>query len=285
MRDWRAAKNRWRAAQFTFDDFSHGWLDGRPVMTLRRKLRNLSLAMIVLVAGLGTTGVAVAQVGEKLVETATPTLEPTATRTLSPTPTATPTFTSTPTSTPTPTPTAIPTFAMSYQTNYDNNPLNGYFQPDRGWIPGLITVESWSIPHPQYSYGAAVWYAPNVMEGTARARQMSLDGYLDGVSLMSPSDLGQTVWLRQPGGEWEGPYLVVDCAQINHHFAATYYNQETVELGWKTALRWGMVGPGRKVNQWVMEGVEVWKGIDPPPSDPGQPVFYPDWWLAQVTFQ
>lgn len=237
---------------------------------------------IFLLVGFGTTGVAVAQVADS---TPTPTVTFTASPTLTQTASPTPTATATSTLTSTPTPTAIPTFAMSFNYNNDNNPLNGYYQPDRGWVPGLITQRSWNIPHPPYSYGGAVWYAPNMMEGTARYRGLSLDGFLDGVSLMSPSDIGQTVWLRYPGGEWEGPYLVVDCAQINHHFAATYYNKETVEIGWQTALRWGMVGPGRKVNEWVREGVEVWKGNAAPAGDPGNPVFYPDWWLAQVTFQ
>lgn len=182
-------------------------------------------------------------------------------------------------------PTPIPEYVLPIQNwNYDDDPLNGYFQPDRGWIPGMITEESWNIPHPTHSYGSAVWYAPGVMRSTALARGYSLDGYLDGVSLLSPADVGETVWMRQSGGEWEGPYLVVDCAQINHHFAAAYYNKETVEIGWDTALRWGMVGQGVE-KEWVRPDVEIYKGIDEPPGDIGIPVYYPDWWLNQVEFQ
>lgn len=184
-----------------------------------------------------------------------------------------------------PTPTPIPPYTLPVQNwNYDSDPLNGYFQPDRGWIPGMVSDESWNIPHPTYSYGGAVWYAAGVMEATALARGYSLEGYLDGVSLMSPADVGETVWMRQSGGEWEGPYLVVDCAQINHHFAAAYYNKETVEIGWDTAVRWGMVGDGVE-KQWVRHDVEVYKSIEAPAGDIGSPVFYPDWWLWQVTFQ
>lgn len=185
-----------------------------------------------------------------------------------------------------PTPTPIPEYTLPIQNwNYDSDPLNGYFQPDRGWIPGMITEESWMIPHPTHSVGRAVWYAPGVMRSTALARGYSLDGYVDGVSLLSPSDVGETVWMRQSGDvEWEGPYLVVDCAQINHHFAAAYYNKETVEVGWDTALRWGMVGPGVE-KEWVREGIEIYKSIEYPPYDLGEPLYYPDWWLNQVTFQ
>lgn len=222
---------------------------------------------------------------DKVTDTATPSATVTESATLPPTPTPTeivPTRIPS-TNTPTPTPSPIPTYAMSWETNHDDSPLNGYFQPDRGWIPGLISNASWMIPHPTYSYGSAVWYAPYVMEGTARARGLSLEGYVDGVSLLSPSDIGETVWMRRPGGEWEGPFLVVDCAQLNHHFAAAYYNGETVEVGWQTALRWGMVGGSE--TQWKLEDVEVYKSVEPPPEDPGTPVYYPDWWLAQVTFQ
>lgn len=247
----------------------------------RKALLRVWGLVVVAVLSLGTTVSAIAQVGSAPTTQEETTETPTPTATF--TPTATPTSTATPTPTNTPTPTPIPTFAMSWNYNRDNNPLNGYFQEDRGWIPGLISESSWMIGHPQYSYGGAVWYSQYVMEGTARARGMSLDGYLDGVSLMSPSDLGKTVWIRFPDREWDGPYLVVDCAQINHHFAAAYYVGEVIELGWQTALKYEMVGAGRTI--WHMPNVEVWVGVERPPDDPGTPVFYPDWWLSQVTFQ
>lgn len=183
-------------------------------------------------------------------------------------------------------PTSIPEYVLPVQNwNHDNDPLNGYFQPDRGWIPGMITEGSWNIPHPAHSYGSAVWYAMGVMRATAHARGYSLDGYLDGVSLLSPADLGETVWMRQAGGKWEGPYLVVDCTQINHHFAAAYYQKEVVEIGWDTAIKWGMVDAAGNKIEWSRLNVEVYKGIDEPSADIGFPVYYPDWWLNQVTFQ
>ena len=271
----------------TFDDMHRGWSYGRRVRKLTDAVRGILVGLaIVSISGFGLVGTGLADeipFMDKVTDTPTasatvtefPTLPPTSTATAPPTATATPTTTATPS--------PIPTYAMSANYNHDDNPLNGYFQPDRGWIPGLISTASWMIPHPSYSYGSAVWYAPWVMEGTARARGMSLEGYVDGVSLLSPSDIGETVWMRKLGGEWEGPFLVVDCAQQNHHFAAAYYNGETVEIGWETAKRWGMVG-GAEV-QWKLENVEVYKSTDSPQGDLGNPVYYPDWWLAQVTFE
>ena len=242
--------------------------------------------ILVSMLGLGLIGAgSYVVVGATPDETPTPTVTATPTPLPTATPTPTPTATPTPTTTPTSSPTPILEYVLPVQNwNYDNDPLNGYFQTDRGWIPGMITEESWNIPHPVYSYGGAVWYAPGVMHATAFARGYSLDGYLDGVSLLSPADVGETVWMRQSGGGWEGPYLVVDCAQINHHFAAAYYVKEVVEVSWDTALRWGMVGSGVEI-EWIRHDVEIYKSIEPPPSDLESPIYYPDWWLNQVEFQ
>ncbi len=54
--------------------------------------------------------------------------------------------------------------------------------------------------------------------------------------------------------------------------------------GLDAAIRWGMVGMGVE-KQWIRLDVEVYKGVDEPPADIGMPVYYPDWWLNQVTFQ
>jgi hypothetical protein len=265
MNFWRATGQRWER--------------------LRKGSYKPELILIV-VLGLGVTGAGTFAVAADVPDETPPT--PTQIPTVippSPTPTEIPLPTAVPSPTPTPSPTAIPEYTLPIQNwNKDSDPLNGYFQPDRGWIPGMVSHESWNIPHPTYSYGGAVWYASGVMHATAYARGYSLEGYLDGVSLMSPADVGETVWMRLKGGEWEGPYLVVDCAQINHHFAAAYYNKETVEVGWNTAVRWGMVGYGVE-RQWVRHDVEVYKSIEAPTGDIGYPVFYPDWWLNQVTFQ
>ncbi len=104
----------------------------------------------------------------------------------------------------------------------------------------LVTNATWMRGAPTYSAGAAVFYAPGVMEATARVRGMSLDGFIGGVSLMSPSDLGKVVWIRR-GAAWEGPFLSVDTAQQNHMCQAIKTRGEVVEVGYETARRWGMV--------------------------------------------
>jgi hypothetical protein len=294
-RDWRPAKKRWLEQQPTFDAVSEGWTSGKKVRSypVRALVAGGLLAGFLCAStafaavqapmqvAFAEVGTAVADGGEDGEHGPEGTVTPTPSQTIEYTPTLT--ATAVPTETPVPTP--LPVQVFNWETNVDNNPLNGYFQPDRGWIPGYIDDESWNRGVPTYSFGGAVWYAPNVMEGTARYRGLPLENYVDGVSLMAPSDIGETVWLRRPGHTWEGPFLVVDCAQANHHFAAVYYAKEIVEVGWTTAIRWGMVDEYQNVYQWRIDGIEVWKGVSAPPADPGVPVDYREWWLSQVTFQ
>lgn len=178
----------------------------------------------------------------------------------------------------------------------ENNPYDGYIWGDDSSIcvPGLVTIETWYTPAPPYAYGSAVWYAPRVMEATAAYRQLPLDGYLDGVSLMSPSDIGRTVYLKRPGHDWEGPFLVVDCARRGDIWPVITKRGEIVEVGFQTAARWGMVNateydygydrPYRSAN-WKIEGVEVLK-MDTIPDwiDHATPIDYVSWWAERAIF-
>lgn len=134
-----------------------------------------------------------------------------------------------------------------------------YYGAERFCVPGNITLKTWFTPAPEYMEGNAVWYSPQLMEATARYRGLDLKGYLDGVSLMSPADIGKTVWIHHPDLGWEGPYLVVDCAQQNHMYGVIVSRDEVVEVGYTTAVRWGMVNNYR-VYEYRIEGVEVYVG-------------------------
>lgn len=194
--------------------------------------------------------------------------------------TASPTPTATPTPTLTPTPTITPTFTPGpYGVNWlpdclDEAIENGY--ADRGvCVPGRITKDSWYLGGPAHLIGIGTYYSTGIMERVAQNRGMSLDRYKDGVALMSPSDLGKTVWLRRPGHGWEGPFLVVDCSARLDMFVNTGINGMVVEVGHVTAARWGMAGG--------INGIEVYKGSSPP--DGGRATFYRTWWLARVQFE
>lgn len=167
-------------------------------------------------------------------------------------------------------------------------PFDGYRWVDGSWIPGLITHETWYTPAPIYSIGGAVFYAPNLMEATARWRGMSLAGYLDGVALMSPADLGRTVWIRRAGNaEFEGPFLSVDCAARQDMYGTVVIRGEVVEVGFETALRWGMVRGSEsrwRTNDWRQEVEVVVSDMRPAWTAHPLPTFYPKWWERRVEF-
>ncbi len=170
----------------------------------------------------------------------------------------------------------------------DNDTFNGYYWSldERFWVPGLPTLATWFRASPDHVIGRAVWYSPWIMEATAKWRALPLDDYVDGVSLMSPMDIGKTVWLRRLGYSWEGPFLVVDCARRGDIWPVIYYRKEVVEVGFETALRWGMVSGSAnyyRVEDWFLSDVEVYKSVDRP-RDIGAPIDYRSWWISRAEF-
>ncbi len=166
---------------------------------------------------------------------------------------------------------------------------NGYCDYRGRWIPGLITDESYRRAAPVHILGNIVWYNPGVMEQVASGKNIDLSSYVDGVSLMSVADVGQTVWLKRSGGSWEGPFIVIDCSASYHMFSNVYYGGEVAEIGFKTAQSWGMVSLtvegkiDRSNVQWNLSNVEVYKGNSPPDGQ-SKPVRYVEWWMQHTKF-
>ena len=129
----------------------------------------------------------------------------------------------------------------------DHNIYNGYFW-NGYWIVGLINQETQMAVKPPLIRGAAVLYAPTVMEATAKYRGFSLDGYLGGVSILTCSEIGSSVWLKRLDNAWEGPYLVVDCSRRNDMEGQIRSMNLAVELDFNTAVRWGMAEYGGNGN-------------------------------------
>jgi hypothetical protein len=142
----------------------------------------------------------------------------------------------------------------------------------------LVAVSIWMTPAPVYSTGSAVWYAPGIMEAQFVYRGWDRSAYVDGVALMSPADLGKTVWLRRPGHvDWEGPFLSVDCAMRGDMAGIILDRHEVVEVGWRTAARWGL---GPHDGGWRLDGVEVL--VDPAGPIWWAPVEYEEWFRSLV---
>jgi hypothetical protein len=135
--------------------------------------------------------------------------------------------------------------------------------------------------------GKALFYSPYVMEETAKWRGMSLEGYLGGVATMTCGALGDPVWLRRPGYEWEGPYRIVDCARRNDLYGLIVYWGDSVEVDWKTAKRWEMVSgtwDNYVVKEWMLRGV-LTSRIDPSVLSLDEPIVpLVDWFLDNVQY-
>lgn len=153
----------------------------------------------------------------------------------------------------------------------DGDLFNGYWWRGEGFVPGMLTREAHFIPAPPHTVGWAVYYAPGVMEATAEYMGFDLSNYVDGVAMMSCADIGQTVWVRRFGGAWEGPFLVVDCAEWDDHYPITAFRHEVVEVGFKTAERWGIL------KQWKNLVTVLKSRYKPPENFKYLPVSYAGW--------
>jgi hypothetical protein len=146
----------------------------------------------------------------------------------------------------------------------NNNAYDGYWW--RGyWIPGMVSQASRLTPIPTLTKGRAVMYNPGVMQASAETRDLyipgnstsagqyvvnGVGGYIGGVATETCSEIGTGVWLKRPGYGWEGPYLVVDCAQRNDIYGQVVNWDLNVEIDFDTAVRWGMVTSNKTQTSW-----------------------------------
>lgn len=101
------------------------------------------------------------------------------------------------------------------------------------WLLVFVSVITWLTPAPAHAYGRLVRYGPQyLVEANADYRGYDLSPYPErcGVAAISPANLGQIVWVRLPGGDWQGPCLAVDVAARSDFARIVYYVQEIVEV-------------------------------------------------------
>lgn len=157
----------------------------------------------------------------------------------------------------------------------DGNPIDGYWGNHGTWVPGLIRDSSWFMTTPLVFEGKAVWYSPYLMEATAEYRGLDLSKYKGGVSGTTCADIGLSYWLKRQHHEWEGPFLVVDCARRGDLYGVIVTREEAVEVSWELKNEWGIDGP-----IWV----RVSK-LPPQETDLHERVYnLRDWFLDRVEF-
>lgn len=151
----------------------------------------------------------------------------------------------------------------------DGTPYTGYWWFGL-WVPGVPTVESWFAVAPDLTRGAVVYYSPGLMEATARWRGLNLEGYIGGVALPACADIGAEVWIKDQ--DWEGPFLVVDCARRSDIYGVIVHRNEAVEVDYRTAQRWRLTA-----GSWPEVIVSKIGPIETKDQDIPR---YEDWWLA-----
>lgn len=142
----------------------------------------------------------------------------------------------------------------------------------RGPLLGLLllaagpsTLGHWGQPTPDpILAGQATFMAPGRMAEVAVTRGyiahpddypawLDAQGLVGAVALNRAGDLGRTVWVTGPAG-LEGPFLVLDCAQLAH-YPAREARGLVLEVDHPTAARWGMR---------TFVNVVVWLAFVPP---------------------
>ena len=151
---------------------------------------------------------------------------------------------------------------------------DGYFWLGKYWIPGIVSYKTLHLSMPDLVIGVAVSYAPGVMERVAKNTGRSYEGYIGAVALELCSDVGKSVWLKRPGYDFEGPFLVIDCAKPEDLYGNVVYEGIAVEVDYNTAVRWGT---------FVTIGTVVSKL--PPDQITGEPRDFRLWFLRYVEFE
>jgi len=182
-------------------------------------------------------------------------------------------------------------FEENYPFCQDESVLNGYWWDKLGsweWVPVYPSIRSWFLPafvsEPKLMRGSVSYYAAGVMEATAEVRNLSLEGFRDGISLMSPADIGQTVWLYTQDYGWYGPLLVADCAKHGDIYPLVVLHNEIAELGAKSAEELGLVSSTGDVIKYKLKDVLISR-IDPSLLDLNNVsiVDFRTWWLDNLS--
>ena len=173
-----------------------------------------------------------------------------------------------------------------YHGSYDDL-LNGYWFDDSlqwWWNDGLPSRHTYYMPAPIHFSTRALWQSPNMIQHTAAYNGVDLSDVIDGLSLMSPADVGKTVWVRVPGGVWIRSRNA-DAVWREHAIYHILYNDSGLEMGYILAEQTGVLTYRTPYGGIGMPGVEVCvtEG-DPHAVCAGAPVDYSTWWESNLRF-
>ncbi len=106
------------------------------------------------------------------------------------------------------------------------------------WTPGELTLGAYLRPAPTHFSTRALYYSPGLMEETAALK--GYDGTEDYIALLSPSMVGDRVWIRMPGGDWI-PVRVVDDVDRWFYYFHAVNDGSGIEVSNRLAKRLGII--------------------------------------------
>jgi hypothetical protein len=168
----------------------------------------------------------------------------------------------------------------------DTNRYNGYYNEFGKWIPGVVKAESQFLIMPDLVIGEA-WGG-----GGKGIHSFGDYGTVDNIVIPFCSEIGNYVWAKREGHEWEGPFRVIDCAARYDIYNVVVNRHEVAEILFKTAVKWNMIelgtpnGEGLYSYGWNMRRIEnvMISKINPDCLGDLQPVKLDEWFRDRVQY-
>ncbi len=135
--------------------------------------------------------------------------------------------------------------------------------------------DNYLVGNATYAYNMDDFLAEKALQWNIPPEQVAQ--FRGGIIIDSCGAMGQTAWFRVNGAEWQGPFLVVDCAGYIHHYDRECILGAVAELDASEFLAIQQGGG-------LMEHVEIFiadrSNLSAPPADLGRaPTNFPETFL------
>lgn len=161
---------------------------------------------------------------------------------------------------------------------YDGYTVDGHF------TPGYITRATWYLPPPKHFTTRALYQVRGLIDETARIRGIDTSDVDGLVSLMSPSALGWTMYVRPVETERWWRVRNTDGVGIAHYYFHAVTLDSGIELSYELAEAMDVI-------EWINDDGTRYRYVEvcitdafPDESCPGAPVDFAEWFLDVVRY-
>lgn len=161
---------------------------------------------------------------------------------------------------------------------------DGYCQ-DGYEVPALITYSTYMRTQPIHTIGRALYYAPGVMEYVAEHKGYDTS-HVDGlVSLLSPSTVGWTFYIKAPTIDRWLLVMNVDAAAQQHYYPHIVFSDSPIEFSYPLAQMTGLIDWTDPETGDRYFDVQICLSLQPELDCADTPVDYERWFLETVEYQ